>query len=297
MTNLPNEPLTSTAAAFGAARALSSHKLTEENKTEVLQFLSQRPLHTVVMNGFIRDNGLESPLNRGIFCGCRDRMGKLDGVALIGHAMFLEVRSESALEVFAHLAQEAGTTHMIMGEHNVIQKFRKYYSQRGQPPRRVSREVLLALDQSPNTFAVVPHLRLADPDDLAMVMPVHAALAFEESGVDPLLTDPEGFQGRCRRRIEKGRVWVWIEDGQLVFKADVISDTPEVIYLEGVFVNSDERRKGYGTSCLSQLSRQLLRRTRSISVLVSEDRHDAQRFFQSVGFSARALYHTMFLQK
>ena len=185
---------------------------------------------------------------------------------------------------------------MIMGEHNVIQKFRKYYSERGQPPRRVCHEVLLALDQSPNTFAAVPNLRLADPDDLAMVTPVHAALAFEESGVNPLLTDAEGFQGRCRRRIERGRVWVWIEHGQLIFKADVISDTPEVIYLEGVFVNSDERRKGYGTRCLSQLSRQLLRRTRSISVLVSEDRHDAQRFFQTVGFSARALYHTMFLQ-
>src|SRR5437764_4533128 len=202
MTNLPNEPLTSTASAFGAARALSSHELTEENKTEVLQFLSQRPLHTAVMTGFIRDNGLESPLNRGIFYGCRDSMGKLDGVALIGHAMFLEVRSERALEVFAQLAQKARNTHMIMGEHEVMQKFRKYYSERGRPPRRVGREVLLALDQTPNTFAAVPHLRLADPDDLAMITPVHAALAFEENGVNPLLTDAEVFQGRCRRRIE-----------------------------------------------------------------------------------------------
>ncbi len=91
-------------------------------------------------------------------------------------------------------------------------------------------------------------------------------------------------------------MWVWIEHGHLIFKADVISDTPEVIYLEGIFVNRDERRKGHGTRCMLQLSHHLLERTNSISVLVNEDRHEARRLFQGVGFNAQALYDTMFLQ-
>src|SRR2546423_13650894 len=128
MRYLPNDPPASPTSAFAAARALSSPELTEENKTEVLEFLSQRPLHTVVMNGFIRDNGIDSPLNRGVFYGCRDSLGRLEGVALIGHSMFLEVRTDRALEVFAHFAKQAANTHMILGEHEVIGKFWKYYS-------------------------------------------------------------------------------------------------------------------------------------------------------------------------
>ena len=42
-------------------------RLTTNNEAEVLEFLSERPIHTVAMMGFIRDNGIVSPLNRGIF--------------------------------------------------------------------------------------------------------------------------------------------------------------------------------------------------------------------------------------
>ncbi len=39
--------------------------LRETEKSEALSFLAQRPLHTVYMASLIRDNGVESPLNRG----------------------------------------------------------------------------------------------------------------------------------------------------------------------------------------------------------------------------------------
>ncbi len=41
--------------------------LTEAERQEVLAFLKVRPVHTVVMTSFIRDNGLESENNRGKF--------------------------------------------------------------------------------------------------------------------------------------------------------------------------------------------------------------------------------------
>jgi ribosomal protein S18 acetylase RimI-like enzyme len=278
------------------ARCLSARQLTEENKTEVLHFLAQRPLHTAVMSGFIRDNGLESDFNRGRFYACRNEVGALEGVTLIGHSMFIEARSDDALREFARLAQEFRHAHMIMGEQEMIAVFWNYYSAGGQPPRHVSREILFDLDQCPETFPSVPNLRLANLDDLSLVMPVHAMLAFEESGVNPLLTDPHGFRMRYRRRIEQDRVWVWIERGQLIFKAEVITDTPDVIYVEGVYVNPNERGQGYGSSCIAQMSRYLLRRTKSISVLVNEENRQARKFFQTAGFTSRALYDTIFLQ-
>jgi predicted GNAT family acetyltransferase len=282
-------------AVSGAA--LTPYWLTNEDNGEVLDFLAERPLHNVVMSGFIRDNGLESWLNRGTFYACHNEAGKLEGVALIGHAMFLDVRSDDALGVFARLAQDVRSTHMIMGEQETIQRFWNYYSAGGQAPRLSCREVLFEQTSSVEAFAPVPDLRPATLDDLSLIVPVHAALACEESGVNPLDTDPNGFRMRYARRIRQERVWVWVESGQLIFKADVISDTPDAIYLEGIYVNPIERGKGYGSRCMSQLGRSLLKRTKAIVLLVNEEHQAAQSFFQKIGFTRCGLYETIFLRE
>ena len=81
---------------------------------EVLAFLERRPVNTVCLAGLIRDNGLESPFNRGTFYGCRNDQGQLEGVALIGHATLLETASDRALKAFADTAQRCSSVHLIM---------------------------------------------------------------------------------------------------------------------------------------------------------------------------------------
>lgn len=283
-----------------AARSVSinprlvTKRLTDESQEEVLKFLAERPLHTVVMAGLIRDNGMESKFNRGTFYACRDRHGKLAGVALIGHAMFVDARSEEALRQFATLAQKFPHTHMMLGEGEMIERFWKYYALNGQLRRRLSREVLFELTDGPPEFESVSELRPATLSDLSLIVPVHAALACEESGVNPLEVDREGFRERCRRRIEEQRVWVLVEDGELIFKADIISDTDAVVYLEGIYVHPQQRGKGYGSRCLSALARELLGRTKSISLLVDQERQPAQKFFRKLGFVSRGFYETIF---
>lgn len=268
--------------------------LTDDNCAEALDFLSARPIHTVYMAGLIRDNGLVSPLNRGSFYGCRDASGRLTGVALIGHITAIEAVEEAAIEAFARLAQEYERAHAIFGESAMVSRFWNYYARGGQPLRVACREVLFAQTWPVETREAVS-LRLATGDDLEMVMPVHAAMAFEESGVNPLEKDPEGFRRRTGRRIEQGRVWVLVEDGRLIFKADVISETPDATYIEGVYVSPEERRKGYGVRCMSQLSRTLLERTRSICLLVNEHNLGAHGLYHKAGYKVRGQYDTIFL--
>src|ERR1044071_2758558 len=69
-------------------------RLTNNDAVEVLEFLAQRPIHTVAMMSMIHDNGIVSAFNRGTFFGCRDLKGQLEGVALVGHATLMETRSE-----------------------------------------------------------------------------------------------------------------------------------------------------------------------------------------------------------
>ena len=122
-------------------------------------------------------------------------------------------------------------------------------------------------------------------------------MAFAESGVNPLDLDADGFRARCAHRIEQERVYVLIENGKLIFKADVISDTPDVVYVEGLYVRPECRGRETGTRCLAQMSRELLPRTKSIVGLVNEAKPDALRFFEKIGFRQREVYDTIFLEK
>src|SRR5215213_8041432 len=147
-------PATSPGAAPAAVRPL-----TEEHKEEALQFLSSRPTHTVVMASFIRDNGMESPLNRGSFYGCRDREGRLAGVALIGHATLVETESEAALAAFARVARGCPRAHVMMGESDKIARFWEYYAEDGRRPRLICRELLMEQCWPIQVREAVPGLR------------------------------------------------------------------------------------------------------------------------------------------
>lgn len=280
-----------------ALNSVSVERLANSDAAEVLQFLSQRPIHTIAMMGLINDNGIVSPFNRGTFYGCRDLNGQLEGVALVGHATLMETVSDRALAALAHVARECPNTHMIMGEKDRVADFWSHYSEAGRRQRLACREWLFELSWPVEARERVDGLRLATADELELVMPVQAELAYAESGVNPLEVDPHGFRERCLRRIEQGRTWVVVENGLLVFKADVISKTPEVNYLEGIWLHEDRRNKNLGTRFMSELMRRLLENTKSVCLLVNETNEWAQRFYRKCGFHFRATYETIFLPR
>ncbi len=271
--------------------------LTNGHKAEILAFLAERPLHTVYLSGFVLDNGVVSLLNRGSFYGYRNSLGQLEGVALIGHATLFEIRSDEALAAFASLAQNSSRTHLLMGEPEKVVHFWNLYSKGGQAPRLMCRELLYEQRFPVKVEKPVHGLRRATLRDLEMLLPIHAALACEESGVNPMERDPSGFRLRSARRIEQGRVWVLMENGRLIFKAEVVSDTPEVVYLEGIYVAPEDRGQGIGRRCLSQLTRNLLARTKLVSLLVNEENEGASQFYLKSGFKLRAHYDTIYLQQ
>lgn len=269
----------------------------EADRAEVFDFLARRPLHTAYMSGLIRDNGLLSLANRGTFYTCRNAQGRLEGVALIGHATMFETRTDAALARFARLAREYRQTHMLIGEQESVRRFWQYYAEGGQSVRMACREMLFEQRWPLEAHEAVHGLRPATLEDFEPVVELHARLAYEESGVNPLEVDAEGFRERCAQRVARGRVWVWREGGRLIFKADVVAETPEVNYLEGVYVRHEERGRGYGLRCLSQLTRNLLRRTKSVTLFANEQNAPSLALYARAGFRRRGAYDTIFLQK
>jgi len=277
--------------------SIQIERLTNNDEAEVLEFLSQRPIHTVAMMSLIRDNGVVSAFNRGTFYGCRDLNGQLEGVALVGHATLMETVSNRALAALAQVARECPNTHMIMGEKERVADFWSHYNEAGRKQRLACREWLFELAFPVEDREPIAGLRPATVGELALVMPIQAELAFAESGINPMQADPEGFRQRCLRRIEQGRTWVLVVNGFLVFKADVISKTPEVIYLEGIWLREDCRNKNLGKRLMSELLRRLLENTKSVCLLVNETNEWAQGFYRKCGFNFRATYETIFLPR
>jgi predicted GNAT family acetyltransferase len=271
-------------------------ELDETNSAEVFQFLSARPVHTVFMASLIRDNGLVSPHNRGSFYSCRDRHGYLEGIALLGHATMIEARSENALASFAKLARNCLNARLIRGEQETINKFWKFYANSGQEPRLVCRESLLG-QKTPTPGDGMDGLRPATLEDLDKILAVNASMAFEEAGTSPMQNDPSGFRSRTARRIEQNRIWIWMQDGRLIFKADVVAHTPAVTYLEGVHIHAEERRKGYGMRCLSSLSSILLEHSESICLTVNEKNKTALSFYEKAGYEFHSHYETVYLRR
>src|SRR4026207_1871159 len=122
--------------------AVKVERLVNSDESEVLQFLSQRPIHTVAMMSLIHDNGIVSPFNRGTFYGCRDLNGQLEGVALVGHATLMETVSDRALAALAQIARECPNTHLIMGEKERVADFWSHYADTGRRQRLACREWL-----------------------------------------------------------------------------------------------------------------------------------------------------------
>ncbi|HEY1403929.1 MAG TPA: GNAT family N-acetyltransferase [Pyrinomonadaceae bacterium] len=273
---------------------LNVSPLAESHGAEALSFLSERPVDNVIMSGFIRDHGVMSPQHRGRFYGCRNGAGELEGVALIGHGMCFDARSEAAMKSFASVTRRSPESRVLMGESGPVRRFWNYYAPDGGEPRLL-RDVFLLEQRLPfDGCEAIQGLRPASPADLDDVVALHSEMIGEETGHDPLRHDREGFLRRCLRRIEQRRTWAWFDGGRIVYKADVVAQTPEVAYVEGIYVHASERGKGYGRRCLAEMGRQLLGQANAICLFVDERNERAQNFYLSLGYTCARRYHILY---
>jgi predicted GNAT family acetyltransferase len=183
---------------------------------------------------------------------------------------------------------------LVRGEKEEIENLLGYYAAAGRQPRLRRDEKLLEQDSVIPGVSPEPNLRLANAEDLAVVTAINAGLAVEETGHNPMTRDPQGMLERTARRIAQQRVWLLTQNGVTIFKADVISDTPQTAFLEGVFVRWQERRKGHGLRCISQLARNLITETKSICLVVNEENNRALAFYNKAGFKVISRYSTAY---
>jgi hypothetical protein len=285
----------STIVSITTAGPARVEPLPEGHNEEALSFLGERPLHTVIMAGLLSEHGPKVPTPQGAFYSCHAPAGQLEGVALVGRATMFEARTSTALAAFAELTRETASVQMIMGEEAELKEFLSYYALDHWSPRLYCREWLYHFTRSDGETEGVAGLEQATLDHLNEIVSAHAEMVTEETGLNPLETDPQGFRRRCASRVAEGKVWALIEKGELIFKADVITETPQASYLEGVWVNPRRRHSGYGRRCWAELSRVLLDRRPSLCGFFNAENSVAHYFCERVGGTLLDSYGKVYL--
>ena len=110
-----------------------------------------------------------------------------------------------------------------------------------------------------------------------------------------MVKDREGFLKRVARRIEQGRVFVKFDGDKMAFKADIIAETDQTIYLEGVYVAPEFRGRGIGSACLADLTIRLLDRVENVCMLSNVDFSAAHKSYFKAGYKATGDCTTLFV--
>lgn len=163
------------------------------------------------------------------------------------------------------------------------------------PAREVrSSQPLLAMSADPEV-GLDPEVRLATQADLDVLVPACVDMFTAEVGVSPVARGMgPAYRARISEIVAAGRSFVRIEDGVVVFKAEVGSASHEVCQVQGVWVDPDRRGSGVSVPAMAsvvRMARQTIAPT--VSLYVNDFNTAARRCYDAVGFRAVGEFATV----
>ncbi len=214
--------------------------------------------------------------------------GLLSSLCYVGANVVPVEADGRALDAFAaRAARTARRCSSIVGPADAVAAFWDRLAPAWGPAREVRRaQPLLAIEGPDLAIAPDPAVRAVARDELDLVMPACVAMFTEEVGVSPLGGDG-GLLYRCRiaELIEAGRAFARIEDGRVLFKAEIGAATDGVCQVQGVWVAPGQRGRGLaaaGVAAVVELARRRVAPT--VSLYVNDYNLAALATYRRVGF-------------
>jgi predicted GNAT family acetyltransferase len=160
------------------------------------------------------------------------------------------------------------------------------------PPREIRASQPLMEISGPPQVPPDPLVRRVRREELDILLPASVAMFTEEVGVSPL--GPDGgsaYRARVRELIDAGRAYARIEDGRVVFKAEIGSVTPHACQVQGVWVRPELRGRGLAEAGMAALVNDALRRVApTVSLYVNDYNRPARAAYRRVGFTQTATF-------
>ncbi|BBX22105.1 N-acetyltransferase GCN5 [Mycolicibacter terrae] len=154
---------------------------------------------------------------------------------------------------------------------------------------------LMALYNMP-ACPIDPEVRQVRPDELDAYLVAAVDMFIGEVGVDPRNGDGgRAYRRRVANLIAAGRAWARFERGEVVFKAEVGSQSPTVGQIQGVWVHPERRGHGLGSSGTAMLAAVIVGTGRIASLYVNDFNAVARAAYERVGFTQAGTFATVLL--
>ncbi|HKI42479.1 MAG TPA: GNAT family N-acetyltransferase [Mycobacterium sp.] len=164
------------------------------------------------------------------------------------------------------------------------------------PARDVrDRQPLMALSSHPSCD-IDPEVRQVRPEELDAYLVAAVDMFIGEVGVDPRLGDGgRGYRRRVASLIAAGRAWARIDHGEVIFKAEVGSQSPGVGQIQGVWVHPERRGLGLGTAGTATVAAVIVGSGRTASLYVNSFNTVARAAYARIGFAEVGSFATVLL--
>jgi predicted GNAT family acetyltransferase len=276
-------------------RSVSARVLDADDEPAVRELLTIDPVGTCMVAGRIETHGtapatLGAPL-WGLYAGRR-----LDAICLAGANLIPFARpgvEREAAVAFAERARRAGRRcSTIVGPAASVLPLWELLAPAWGPAREVrARQPLLAIDGAP-TVAAEPRVRPVRIGELDTLLPAAVAMFTEEVGVSPTRVDGgAGYRARVADLVRAGQSLAWIEEGRVLFKADVGAVSRAACQVQGVWVAPQFRGQGIGqrgTAAVVEYARAAIAPV--VSLYVNDYNRAARAAYDRVGFRQVGTY-------
>lgn len=260
----------------------------------VRRVLDDDPVGSCMVAARVADYGIESHAIGGELWTRRGADESLcyagaNVIPLRGGPLDLKAFADEAMTVARRCSSLVGRAELV------LPMWQRLQSAWG-PARDVrDNQPLMALTGYPSC-AIDPGVRQVRLSELDAYLVAAVDMFIGEVGVDPRLGDGgRGYRRRVASLIAGGRAWARFEDGEVVFKAEVGSQSPAVGQIQGVWVHPQWRGHGLGSAGTATVAAVLVGTGRIASLYVNDFNTVARATYARVGFDEVGTFATVLL--
>jgi uncharacterized protein len=268
-------------------RSTSLRVLRPEDLPGVTEVLSRDPVADVFVASRVQAVGLDPARLGGEMWGFVAD-GRLEALCHAGANLVPVQAGDEAVRAFADRARRQGRRcASIVGDRAAVAALWGELEPAWGPAREVrDPQPLMAISSAP-VVAADPGVRPVGIEDLDVLLPACVAMFTEEVGISPLGVDGGvAYRGRVAELVRAGRAFARIEDGRVLFKAEVGSASTAACQVQGVWVPPELRGRGLaapGMAAVVELARESVAPV--VSLYVNDYNEAARATYRRVGFT------------
>jgi predicted GNAT family acetyltransferase len=256
-------------------------------RDEVLAFLDADPVRNVFVSSRVHAVGLD-PGRLGAQMWGYLRDGRLASLCYSGANLIPMADSSDAVRAFAERARAQGRRcSSIVGPLETVSELWGMLGPYWGPARAIRAAQPVMVTSSPPLVDPDPAVRRVRMEEFDILYPACVAMFTEEVGVSPNTGDGGIlYRARVAELIRAGRSFARIEDGRVVFKAEIGAVTPHACQVQGVWVDPALRGRGLSVAGMAEVVDEALRTIApTVSLYVNDFNTRARAAYRRVGFT------------